>query len=99
MSPNLHLPEPHAAQLGRQVGRPQPLRLDLLLERPDQHPHLVVGQIERLEREDLLADEPAHPLQLLLELGLRREIPGHDHSSQRAAQLPAAHTLPLPWAP
>ena len=97
--PQPHLPEPHPPQLRRQVRRPQPLRLDLLLQRPDQHPHLVVRQIQRLERVHLLPHEAAHPLQLLLELGFGREIPGHGHSSQRAAQLPAAHTLPLPWAP
>ena len=97
--PQPHLPEPHAAQRRRQVRRPQPLRLDLLLQRPDHDPHLVVRQIQGLEREDLLAHEAAHPLQLLLELGFGREIPGHGHSSQRSGQLPEAHTLPLPWAP
>ena len=94
-----HLPEPHAAQRRRQVRRPQPLGLDLLLQRPHGHPHLVVGEIQGLEREHLLAHEAAHPLQLLLELGLGREIPGHGHSSQRSGQLPEVHTLPLPWAP
>ena len=99
INPKPHLPEAHPAERRRQVRRPQPLGLDLLLQRADEDPHLVVGQIQGLEREHLLADEPAHPLQLRLELGFGREIPGHDHSSQRSGQLPEAHTLPLPWAP
>ena len=40
--PQPHLPEPHAAELRRQVRRPQALGLDLLLQRPDEHAHLVV---------------------------------------------------------
>ena len=99
ISPNFTCPNPMPPNAGGRCAAHSPCGLDLLLERPDQHPHLVVGQIQRLEREHLLPHEAAHPLQLLLELRFRREIPGHDHSSQRAGQLPAAHTLPLPWAP
>ena len=52
-----HLPEPHPAQRRRQVRRPQPLGLDPLLQRPHGNPHLVIGQIQGLEREHLLAHE------------------------------------------
>ena len=97
--PSRTCPNPMPPSAGGQVRRPQPLGLDLLLQRPDDHPHLVVGEIQRLEREHLLAHEAAHPLQLLLELGLGREIPGHGRSSPCSGQLPEAHTLPLPWAP
>ena len=39
--------------------------------------------LDRLDRPDLGADESAHPLELLLELRLRRKVPGH-----RATLLP-----------
>ena len=86
----LHLAEPAAAHLRRQVGRPQALVLDLLLERrgdgdealPPLRRAPEVG--EGLEGHDLLADEAAHPVELRLELGLGGEVPGHATPSQSA---------------
>src|SRR4029078_10662163 len=66
-------------ELGVQVGGPQAALADLLLKRGDQPPERVLVELaeDRLDRPDLLANEVAHPVQLLLELGLGREIPGH----------------------
>src|SRR6185437_3609259 len=64
-------------QLRRQVGRPELLALDLGLERADEaHEAGLIG-VHNLQGVDLVVDELAHPLELLLELGLGREIPGH----------------------
>ena len=97
-----YLAETHAAQRRGQVRGPQTLGLDPLLHRQDHLTDLVIGQIQRLEREHLFPDEFAHPRQLRLELGLGREIPGHalfSLSSAPVARLPGILTLPLPWAP
>ena len=67
--PELDLAEPAAAELRRQVRGPQALLLDLLLERRGDPGEGRPVQVERLQRDDLVADEAAHPLQLLLELG------------------------------
>ena len=64
------LPESHAAEVGRQMCRPKALVLDLLLQGSDDDADLVVRQREGLEREDLLAHEGTHPLELLFEFGL-----------------------------
>jgi hypothetical protein len=72
-----HLAEPAAAELLREVGGPQALGLDLLLQRIGDAAQRVVVEVEGLEGLDLLAHEAAHPLELLLELGLGREVPGH----------------------
>ena len=71
------LPEPHAPEVGRQVSRPEALLLDLLLKGPNDDADLVVREREGLEREDLLAHEVTHPLELLFEFGLGRKVPGH----------------------
>ena len=99
ISPNLTCPNPIPPSEGGRCAAQRPSALTSLLERPHHLEQLVVGQVQRLEGEDLLPHEATHPLQLLLELGFRREIPGHDRSSLLPAQLPAAPTLPLPWAP
>ena len=79
----LDLAETHSAHVRWQVRRPQSLFADLFLERCDNpREHLpttwsaeFLGQ--RLQRDDLLAHEGAHPRQLGLELGLGFEIPCH----------------------
>src|SRR5439155_13393915 len=75
--PELHLTEPPATHVGRQMGRPEPALLDLLLERVGQPPEGRLVEVERLERVDLVTDEPPHPLELLLELGFSLEVPRH----------------------
>src|SRR5439155_14170941 len=83
----LQLTEALAAELGAEVGRPQSLTPHLFFQRVDD---LAPSALERLvllvapdevERLDLLADERVSPIQLLLKLGLRLEIPGHRASS------------------
>ena len=75
----LDLAEALAAELGVQVRGPQAALAHLLLQRRDRPAERVVAELaeDRLDRPDLLAHERAHPVQLLLELGLGREIPGH----------------------
>ena len=87
----LDLAEALAAELGVQVRRPQAALAHLLLQRRDQPPEGVVAELaeDRLDRPDLLAHEGAHPVQLLLELGLGREIPGH-------ACVPPSESVPVP---
>jgi hypothetical protein len=75
--PELDLAEALPAQLWVEVGGPQAALLDALLERRHRPVELVHREVERLQRPDLLADELAHPVEVLLELGLGREIPGH----------------------
>ena len=77
--PELDLAEALAAELGVEVRGPQPAALDLLLQRRVDAVERVLVELvgDRLERPDLLADELAHPVELLLELGLGREIPRH----------------------
>ena len=81
----LDLAEALAAEVGRQVRRPQAALADLLLQRRDRALEAVLAELveDRLERPDLLAHEVAHPVELLLELGLGGEVPGHarpDHA-------------------
>ncbi len=64
--PEPHLTESHAAELGRQVCRPQPATLHLGLEGCHQREELVVAQPQCLERHDLFAKETAHPDELRL---------------------------------
>jgi hypothetical protein len=75
----LDLAEALAAELGRQVRRPQPAALDLVLQRRVDavERRLVEVGGDRLDRPDLLAHEGAHPFELLFELGLGREVPRH----------------------
>ena len=83
----LELAEAHAAELWRQMGRPEATLAHLVLERLDHLEELVVGQLERLEGEDLLLDEAPHPLELALELWLSLEVPGHRPSSGPAGPM------------
>ena len=79
----LDLAEALAAEVGRQVGGPQAALLDLLLQRLDRALEALLAELleDRLDRPDLLAHELAHPVELLLELGLRREVPRHPHTA------------------
>ena len=91
----LDLPEAPAAELGIQVRGPQPTRLDLLLERAVDAIELLLVEIldDRLDRPDLLADELAHPCELLFELGLGREIPCHCGASGASSVSPDLRRL------
>ena len=64
-------------ELRIEVGGPEPTGLDLLLERLDEPGELLPLELQGLDGVDLLDHELAHPGQLLLELGLGLEIPGH----------------------
>ena len=81
--PELDLAEPLAAELGIEVRRPQAALADLLGERRDRALEPVVAELvdQRLQRPDALAHELAHPVELLLKLGLCGEIPGHRGSA------------------
>ena len=62
--------------------RPEALVLDLVLQALDQRLDLRVLGADRVgehvvERFHLLAAELLHPVELLLELGIGREVPGH----------------------
>jgi hypothetical protein len=61
------------------VGGPQAALLDLLAQRRDDALEAVLAELleDGLDRPDLFAHEVAHPVELLLELGLRREVPRH----------------------
>jgi hypothetical protein len=75
----LDLAEALSSELGIEVRRPQALPLDLVLERPQRNRETVPSELveQRLEWPDVLADKRRHPLEVALELGLGREIPGH----------------------
>ena len=79
----LQLAEPLAPELGAEVRGPEATVADLLLERIDDPPALVVegGELEpapeQVERFHLLAHEGLDPVQVLLELGLGLEVPCH----------------------
>src|SRR5262249_37547515 len=66
----LHLPEALTPELGREVRRPQAALSHGRAQRLEDALQVVVADLvrDRLDRIDLLADEVAHPLQLLLEL-------------------------------
>ena len=79
----LQLAEALPAQLGPEVGGPQPLAPHLFLQRVDrltalpfQRHELHVRERE-VERLDLLADELVHPVELLLVLRIGFEVPRH----------------------
>ena len=75
--PELHLAVTLAAELGRQVRRPEAARLDLLLEVPDDAHEGRVVAFEDLEWDDRLTDEAPHPGELLRELRVGAEVPAH----------------------
>src|ERR1700727_1625325 len=70
---SLTAPCPLSAEFGPEVGRPQPLLADRLLERVDDLPDRLARGRERqvgpdqVERLDVLAHERVRPVQLLLE--------------------------------
>src|SRR5690348_10802752 len=76
-----HLSETAAAKLWRKVSGPQSSSSHLLLQRGGGALERRGVKVECLERDDLLAHETAHPLELFLELRLSREVPGHVVSS------------------
>src|SRR5439155_19824765 len=92
----LELPVAGAAELLVEEDRPEALLLDLVLEVLHQtldlrvlRPHGV--REDHVERLDLFAAELVDPIELLLELGLGREIPRHrltPSSKCRHASLP-----------
>ncbi len=78
---------------------PQPLVLDLVLERLDQGPDLRVLRADRVgehvaERLDLLAAELLHPVELLLEFRIGREVPSHVPSPWFVAKADSARSAP-----
>src|SRR5712664_2816594 len=75
--PELHLTVALAAQLGWKMRRTELLPFDLLLQGPNRaHEASIVG-LQHFEGIHLVAHEPPHPFELLLKLGLGREVPGH----------------------
>jgi hypothetical protein len=79
MRAELHLAEALVAERRRQMGGPQPLRLDGFLERGVDAVELGLREavLDGLDRQDLLADEGPHPFELALELGISGEVPAH----------------------
>jgi hypothetical protein len=77
--PELDLAEALAPELRREVRGPQPPLLHLFLQRGEDAVELVLSELvrDRLDRPDLLADEGPHPLELGVELGIGRKVPGH----------------------
>src|SRR5206468_694858 len=78
----LQLAEPGPAELLVEEQRPEAARFDLVLQLLDLSlDGRVVGADgigeDEIERRDLLLAEPLHPVELLLELRLRREVPRH----------------------
>ncbi len=75
-----------ASEFGAEMGGPQPLIADLLLERIEDRLQSGVGRRElqpveeQVERLDLLAYECVGPVELVLVLGLGLEVPSHAHS-------------------
>src|SRR6476646_7554585 len=94
--PELDLAEPLAAQLGIEVRRPQPTLANLLGERRDGALEPVVAELvdQRLKWPDALAHELAHPVELLLKLGVCGEIPGHRWLRRGAYSVPSSDRLP-----
>src|SRR5262249_30239632 len=84
----LHLAVALAAELWRKVGSPQLLALDLFLQRLDSAPEAGLVEIGDFERIHLVAHETAHPFELLPELGLGREVPGHASSAMPSSIMP-----------
>ena len=75
------MPEALAAELGAQVGRPQPLPPHLFLQRVDRLTPLALerGELQvwedEVERLDLFPDERVGPVELLLVFGIGFEVP------------------------
>ncbi len=78
----LDLPVAGAAQFGAQMAGPETAILHLLLQRADELLVQRIVDVERalqdqVERLDLLADEGVDPGQLVGEIGVGLEVPGH----------------------
>ena len=79
----LQLPEALAAELRTEVGGPETVVADLLLQRLNNRSSLLVegeegpARVDQVERFDVLGLEVPDPLELLFELGLSLEIPCH----------------------
>ena len=79
----LELPVTRTAEFGPQMAGPQALRLHLLLKWGEDRPGRRVACVvqiagrgeQQVKRLHLLADEPLHPVELLLELRLSTELP------------------------
>ena len=80
----LELPVTFAAELRRQMTRPQPLSLHFVAQRLDRRARFLVLRVvhrarvrkQQIERLDLFAHERVHPIELLLEFGIDSEV--HD---------------------
>jgi hypothetical protein len=75
ISPSLTWPKPWPPSSGGRCAAHRPRALTSSCSGANGAHELLVGQIERLQRPDLVAHEVAHPVQVCLELGLGREIP------------------------
>src|SRR6185436_17526646 len=75
-----------AAELGAEVRRPKATLLDPLHQRRRNAAERREVELEGLEREDLFADEFAHPRELLLELWFGVKVPGPDSFNARRAR-------------
>ena len=74
-----------AAEVGSQVAGPELSLLDLFLERRDQLLAVRAGEVvgateDEPQRLDLVPDELVHPVQLVLKLRVRFEVPRHSSS-------------------
>ena len=84
--PELQLAVALSAEFGAEVAGPQALLADLLLQRFDERlaaGGAVDGHAQMRERLDLLRHEVLDPVELLLELRIGLEIPGHALSPWR----------------
>ena len=86
MRPSFTWPKPWPPSSGSRWAAHSPRSFTLLLQRRVDPVELRLAQLvdERLDRPDLLADERPHPLQLLLELRVRGEVPRHRAASFRS---------------
>ena len=75
--PSLTWPNPPPPSSGGRCAAHRPVLLDLLLQRSGDAVERRLVDVERLQRDDLVADEAAHPLELRFELGIGREVPRH----------------------
>ena len=89
----LDLAEPATAELRGQVRCPEATVLHLRLEWPHRFEKGAVVEVDRLEGEDLVTHEGAHPVELTLELRLGREVPGHRSPPAQASASPASRSL------
>ena len=91
MRPSLTWPKPCPPSSGSRCAAYRPRSLTRSRNGAIARSRLLVVEVERLERPDLLADELLHPVQVRLELGFRREVP---HA--RVVQQACASSSPVP---